>query len=197
MATLVTVTGVAEALVVYLFYWVVTEQTSAAGGRTVFFAEFYTWLHAGTLALLVFGANRVLDRVGLVAALATLPLALVAGTTIFLVHTVVLVMYVLRIVEAVIEESVYGLALERVLLGVDEQDAPVVRPMLQGLMSRAGRGVGAVLVIALELGLDLAMTGFALVYMGVLLLWMVAGFRVCRQDLGSGDETDTELLAAP
>ena len=176
LAALMTITGVAEAIVVYLFYWIVSEQTSPSGGRTVFFAEFYTWLHAGTLAFLILGANRVVDRLGLFVAFVSLPLALFAGAVVFLVHTVLVVMYVMRIAEAVIEDSVYGLGVERALLGVEEAKAPVVRPLLQGLMGRVGRGIGAVLVMGLAVGLELDMTAVIVFYLAVLVGWVAVAF---------------------
>jgi hypothetical protein len=180
MAALQLATGVAEALVVYLFYWIVTEQTSGESGRTVFFAGFYMWLHAGTLAVLVFGANRVVDRLGLLFALLSLPVALTLGTVVLLVHTVLLVMFVLRVIEAALEESFYELGVERVLLDVEGERAPAVRPILQAVMGRLGRGAGALLVLVLTLLLAVEMRVLIVVYLGVLVLWTLAAVALRR-----------------
>lgn len=42
----------------FLFYWVISEGTGAAGGRTALFADFYVFLGTGNLLLLAFGTSR-------------------------------------------------------------------------------------------------------------------------------------------
>ena len=69
--------GIAETFVVYIFYWIITDQTPSTNGQSFFFADFYIWLNAGTLAFLLIGTNKIVDRVGLGIAVLCLPVALV------------------------------------------------------------------------------------------------------------------------
>lgn len=173
MAALVLIRGIAEIILLYLFYWLVSEQTSFEHGRSLFFANFYIVLNATTLTLLVFGANRFIKRFGLILTLLTLPCALFLGSSYLIVQTVMVVTYILRITDSALEQSLYGQGIDWLMLEVDESRAPAVRRLLQGLAVRVGRSLGAVFILVLALGFGISSTQMAIFYMLVIAVWIV------------------------
>lgn len=173
MSSLILTTGMAETVLFYLFYWMISVQTSSAGGRTLFFADFYLWLHASTLLFLIFGANRMVNRYGLVVALLTTPFALLLGTSVLIFHSALLVMYILRIVYSALEDSVYAQSVDLMILDVAKSHPPAVQRLFHGLAWRAGREVGAVFVVILAILLGLSFQMIALFFMVLLVIWVL------------------------
>jgi len=172
MASLISITGIAESIMLYLFYWLVTEQVPITAGRTLFFADFYIWLNAWTLLFLVVGTNRLINRFGLIFALAFMPVSLFLGSAFLLYQTVIAAIYGLRIIYSSLEQSLYGQGLDRMILEMDEQDVRSVRPVLHGLAVRLGRGLGALLVLLLALGAGISFSLLTVVFMLILVIWL-------------------------
>ena len=171
MSTLIITTGIAESVMLFLFYWIVNDQVPIINGRGMFFADFYIWLNAWTLLFLIFGTNRLINRFGLVVALLTLPLALLFGSSYLIVQSTMVAMYLLRIIYSALEQSLYGQGLDRLILEVDESHARQVRPILHGLAVRMGRALGAILVMILALGAGISFTHMTVVFMAILFFW--------------------------
>lgn len=178
MAGLILMRGMADTVLLYLFYWLVTDQTPSTNGRTVFFADFYIVLNASTLLLLVFGTNRIINRVGLILALLILPFTLLLGTSYLIVQTLIVVAYVLRIVDSALEQSLYSQSLDRVILQVDEFRAPSVRPVFHGLVPRIGRGLGAICVLILTFGIGVTFQQMSFFFLVILVLWTLTVFSL-------------------
>ncbi|MEE9501954.1 MAG: hypothetical protein V3V48_07760 [Candidatus Aminicenantaceae bacterium] len=178
MAGLILMRGMADTVLLYLFYWLVTDQTPSTNGRTVFFADFYIVLNASTLLLLVFGTNRIINRVGLILALLILPFTLLLGTSYLIVQTLIVVAYVLRIVDSALEQSLYSQSLDRVILQVDEFRAPSVRPVFHGLAPRIGRGLGAICVLILTFGIGVTFQQMSFFFLVILVLWTLTVFSL-------------------
>jgi ATP/ADP translocase len=184
MAFIISLRGVSETVLIYLFYWLVAEQTPAVNGRTLFFADFYILLNAGTLLILLMGTNRLIDRYGLVFSLITLPVALFLGSVYLIFNIAMVVTYVLRIVDTAFEQSFYFQGVDRLLLEVDESRASYVRPILQGLAVRVGRGVGAALILVLALGIGVSASHMAVFLAAILLIWIAAVISLHRHQRG-------------
>lgn len=172
MSTLIVVTGIAETIMIFLFYWFANDQVPILNGRGMFFANFYIWLNSWTLLFLLFGTNRLINRFGLIAALVSMPVALFFSSTYLIVQTAMVAMFVLRITYSSLEQSLYGQGLDRLILEVDEKHASLVRPVLHGLAIRLGRGLGAILVIILVLGAGISFTYMTVVFMLILFFWL-------------------------
>ena len=185
MAFIISVRGMSETVLIYLFYWLVTEQTPAVNGRTLFFADFYILLNAGTLLMLLMGTNRLIDRYGLVFSLVTLPVAVFLGSIYLIFNTAMVVTYVLRIVDTAFEQSFYFQGVDRLLLEIDESRAPYIRPILQGLAVRVGRGFGATLILVLALGIGLSNSHMAVFFAAILLVWIATALSLHRSPKGS------------
>jgi ATP/ADP translocase len=98
-------------------------------------------------------------------------MALSLGTAFLTLNTVLVVMYVLRIVEAAMHASLYDPALERLHLGIVESRRRLARPVLSGLVARSGEALGAVLVLLLSFGLHVSLRQMLWLYLVVLLAW--------------------------
>lgn len=171
ISALILTTGMAEAVILFLFYWMVNDQVAITQGRALFFANFYIWLNTGTLLFLIFGTNRLINRLGLIFALAAMPFALIFGSAYLLIQSTMVAMYIVRITFSALEQSLYGQGIDRLILEVDESQAPQVRPILHGLAIRTGRGLGAILVIALALGAGISFTHMSVVFLAILFFW--------------------------
>lgn len=178
MAGLIIMRGMADTVLLYLFYWIVTEQTPSTNGRSVFFADFYIILNASTLLLLVFGTNRIINRIGLIVALLILPSSLLLGTSFLLVQALLIVAYILRIADSALEQSLYNQSLDRVILQVDESLAPSVRPVFHGLAPRMGRGLGAICVLILTFGIGVTFQQMSVFFLVILVLWILTVFSL-------------------
>ncbi len=174
VASIILMRGIADTVLLYLFYWLVTEQTGIKIGRTIFFADFYILLNGFTLLLLIFGTNRLINRFGLILALLTLPAALSFGTVYLIFQAAMVVTYGLRILDSALEESLYLQGIDRMLLTVDDSQVFVVRPLLQGLSVRTGRNLGAVSILVLSLGFGASFATMAVFFLVVLVIWILA-----------------------
>lgn len=170
MAAVFVASGVAEAGLTYLFYWVITTETSGASGRSGLFADFYVLLHAASLGLMVFGTRRLLDGIGLVASLATLPVAVALGTGWLAFQGGLVAVWILRIAEKSLGDAIYEPALDRYLLDIDDEAAGTVRPFLQTVALLGGRGIGAIAVYAVATGLAISLD----TYLAIFLAWVAA-----------------------
>lgn len=178
MAGLILMRGMADTVLLYIFYWLVTEQTPSTNGRSVFFADFYIILNASTLLLLIFGTNRIITKVGLILALLILPSSLLLGTSYLLVQTLMVVAYILRIADSALEQSLYSQSLDLVILQVDESQAPSVRPVFHGLAPRVGRGLGAICILILTFGIGVTFTQMTVFLLAILVLWTLTIFSL-------------------
>ncbi|MFC2163551.1 hypothetical protein ACFLT2_00990 [Acidobacteriota bacterium] len=176
MAALIVMRGMAETVLIYLFYWLVSNQAPAINGRTMFFADFYIVLNASTLLLLVFGANRIINRIGLISTLLILPVTLLLGTSYLVFQAIMVVTYILRIADGTLEQALYSQGLDRMVLQVDETQAQAVRPIFQGLIIRIGRSLAAVFLLILSFGLDFSFTQMTYFFLAVLVVWIATVF---------------------
>jgi AAA family ATP:ADP antiporter len=171
LAVLVVVTGIADTMLKYLFYWFVSERTSGHDGRTLYFAGFYVWVNAATLLMMAFGTDRIVRRYGLRLALLSLPAALVLGTVPLVFSLALVVMYVTRIVESALRSAFYEPGLERLYLRMPEDRFAVLRPVLSGLGGRVGEGLGAALVVLLVFALQPSLRAMVGFYFVLLVTW--------------------------
>ncbi len=171
IAGLVLVGGLAEAVLLYLFYWIVTEETTAEGGRALVFGRFYMYLNGAVLLMLVVGSSRLVDRIGLLTAILTLPLGLAVGTAALLVHAGLIVAYALRIAEKTAEKALYGHGVDRMMICVDDPSAASIRAVLEGVGRHAGRGLGALVLLGVVQAMSFSIRQTAVLYLIILVGW--------------------------
>ncbi len=176
LGLLIVLTGIAETVLLFAFYWLVSEQTAPANGRTAFFASYYLWVNGATLLLLLFVSDRAISRLGLLVVLLTLPVTLLFGAVYLLLQTALVVIYVLRITEESLEKALYDQGLDRAILttGLGGDDAHV----LLGLVPRLGRGAGAILVFLLAVALELRLAALLGVYLAIVVVWIATALTL-------------------
>lgn len=143
-------TGAAAVLVDYLFFWTVAEQVDRSQGRTAWFATFYLVLNGVTLALQLFGTSRLVAKLGLTAALLTLPLAAAAGGGWLAVAPSLAAVCALRIARDALTRSLFEPATERLMVLVGGARYEAVRTVLGGLGFSLGMGLGGAVALALR-----------------------------------------------
>lgn len=175
LALLYFAAGAAPVLMDFLFYWLVATQGEGSGtGFVEFFANFYIYLYAFSLLMLGFGAERFVRRFGLGAALVILPVALLAGVAAFFFLRTLLVLYVLQILRDGLADSLYSDATDRLIAErLPARYAPV-RGFLEGWMTRAGVGAGAVSLLIATWGVGLSPIAAVGVLAATLGLWLCA-----------------------
>lgn len=175
--------GVVHTLGLYLFYWVVSQQTDVSSGRTLFFSSFYIWLNLGSLLLLSFGTRKVIRKIGLVFTLLILPLSLSLGTLVFLINTFLMVMYAMRIVDGSLYTALHSPGLDCLLMEIEEEKSALLRSFLRGFLSRIGEALGACLVLVLNFGFHFNLESTSWFYFIALLCWCSIIFQLKNQQL--------------
>lgn len=170
IAALVLLGGMAETLLAYAFYWLVSLQVGYDNGRTLYFATFYAWLNGVNLALLALGTPRLIQRFGLGFALVTLPLCAAGGVVALAIHVAVTVMYAVRVATTSLRSALYEPALSRVVVGLPSGESGPTR-LLRGLMPRVGEALGALLALGFSIIPALGFRTLALLLVAVLLVW--------------------------
>ncbi|MEE8605268.1 MAG: hypothetical protein V3S65_07825, partial [Candidatus Aminicenantaceae bacterium] len=74
---------------------------------------------------------------------------------------------------------------DRLLLEIDESRAPYIRPILQGLAVRVGRGFGATLILVLALGIGVSPSHMAVFFAAILLVWIATVLSLHRSPKGT------------
>jgi hypothetical protein len=144
--------GAAPLLLKYVLYWVVTERTSAAGGRIDFFANFHLWLNLFTLLMTAVGSDRLIRRTGLNAALLLQPALLLAGGAVFFLRSDLQVLLAVCVLSDALEQSVLRVGMSRLQFQVEPGRTNFMYPVLRGFMPRLGEGLAAVALLLLGRG---------------------------------------------
>jgi AAA family ATP:ADP antiporter len=169
-------TGAASVIVDYLFFWSVTDEVDGAAGRTGWFATFYLVLNGVTLALLLFGTQRLIARLGLTLSLIALPVCLALGGAWTLAAPSLLAVCALRITRDGLVKSLFEPATERLILQVSGPRYAAARTILGGLGFSLGMGLGGCMTAALDAGLGASRASITLALLAVLLTWTGAAW---------------------
>lgn len=180
IAAVVLLGGVAETLLAYGFYWLVSLHVGYQNGRTLYFATFYAWLNGVNLVLLAFGTPRLIQRFGLGFALVTLPLSAAGGTAVLAIHVTVTVMYALRVGTTSLRSALYEPAFNRVLVTIPAGETGPTR-LLRGLVPRVGEALGALVALVFSIVPGLGVRALVLLLVGVLLAWAAAAAGLGRR----------------
>jgi ATP/ADP translocase len=172
LAAVIALGGVADTLLKYLFYWLVSLQVDSSHGRTLYFAAFYSWLNGANLVLLLAGTGRAIRRLGLALAVASLPIAMAAGAAALTMHVVMTVMYGLRVAENSMRSLLYEPALDRALARIPPDAADRGRALLKAIAPRGGEGLGALLVLGLGSWAGFDPTTAAATLLAVAIAWL-------------------------
>ncbi|MCM2256377.1 MAG: hypothetical protein NDJ94_11980 [Vicinamibacteria bacterium] len=172
-ALLVTVGGAADSVLKFIFYWAISEGTSAAGGRTALFADFYVFLGTGNLLMLAFGTSRVLRSLGLAVSLAALPSALLLGSAALAFQVSLAVVYALRLAESSLHVALNDPAIDRLMLTAEAETGESARATIKGAGPRFGEGLGAVVVLVADRGFGAGLDALLALLAGLAAIWLL------------------------
>jgi AAA family ATP:ADP antiporter len=133
-----------------LFFWILTAQTNGDSGYVRLLATMALWINGASLLLAAGGASRIIRRLGLAVTVMLVPASLFVGTGYLLVATMLTVMLTIRVVKDSLSGGLYEPASERLLVRLQGDHYPQQRPVFD-VASRAGTGLGALLVLILTL----------------------------------------------
>ncbi len=165
-------TGIATILLDYLFYWLLSTQGEGDGGFVGTLAKFYIWMNGLSLLMIGLGTGRIIRRFGLAFALLALPIALITSTSYLLIQVALPVIFVIRILEESLWGTLYEPATERLLLRIHPDQYNLLRPILEGMMTRLGIGFGAIMILLLTFGIKISLFWMIGVLVGFHILWI-------------------------
>lgn len=180
--------GATAVLPQFLFYWIISEQVKSTTGFVGFFSTFYIWLNSISLFMLVFGSERIIHRFGLLFALLALPVTLLLGSAYLFFFTLVGAIYVLKIIEETMDETIHEPAIEELFLKLNQSQVPLLRPFLGAFVNRLGKGVMAIFVLLLTLVFHIPMRGMILFLIFSYLLWAITIVALKRSESSASPE---------
>ena len=155
-------------LIEFQFY-----SSAAGGGRAAAatFADFYLWLNGAALALQVVVTPALQRRIGVYGSLFVLPAALVGAATLAIATGSAAARAGLRVTEGGLKSSVHRSSWEQSYLPVERSSRAPVKLLVDGMASRAGESLAALLLMS---GAGFMGPGFiARFLLGATLAWLV------------------------
>jgi AAA family ATP:ADP antiporter len=168
--------SVAGVLIEFQFYSSAAGRGSAAA---ITFADFYLWLNGAALVLQLVVTPILQRRIGVNGSLFVLPVALVGGAAIALVTGSALARAALRIAEGGLKSSVHRSNWEQSYLPVERDNRAPVKLLVDGMASRTGESVAALLLL-------IAGAWLFPILLGTTVLWLALTVLL-RRSLGAED----------
>ena len=205
MAALVTLTGLAGAIVDFAFKTTVSRELSSGASLVSFFSLFYMAVSVISVLMQLFAVRFVLSHFGLGVGLASLPAAVVGLGTLSMLLPGAWVLVVLRGSGVVLENSLYRAAYEPLYAPLPVAQKRARKTLIDVACDRTGEALGSGAVLALGvltpalasrfgLGLAVAASGLAVLLAARLergyVAELAASLRSGRIRLDDGDVTD-------
>ncbi len=146
-----------------------------------FFARYYAILNSAALGMQLFVAGRLMRRVGVVAALAILPLCLVSGSAAFvLLGATFTPLLLTKGADGAFRHSIHRVASELLYVPLDVQLRDRVKPVLDSSLGKMSQAAGAASLLGLSmLGLE-DHRMLAGIVAGLAVLWFLVALTLRR-----------------
>ncbi len=131
----------------FQFYASAASATMGSQGNALFFANFYILLNLSALALQLFLAPRIQDRVGLRGGLIVLPLSLLGGATFATAAATAISRSVLRITEGGVKSSIHRTMWEQAFIPLRSGERSFVKIAVDGMGARVAETLGALVIL--------------------------------------------------
>lgn len=182
---------IAGTLCDYVLKDAASRSLSSKRDLAEFFALFHGSVSAVTLAVQVLLCGPIVSRKGLPAALAALPLWLLAGAATLLAAPVLWAAALLRGGENAVRNSFYRAGYELLFVPVSPAQKRVTKPILDALLERLADAAGAGIVLLLVSALGFPAKSLAWVVAAITAIELVIALRVRR---GYVDTLSTSLV---
>ena len=157
LAAVIVTSSLVGVLVEFLFYSSISNSLSGVRATSAYLATFYIWLNLAGLVLPMVLQPLMDRRVGLGGSLLFAPAAVVGGAVLLLVQ--VLTPGALRLTEGGMRSSTYRSSWEQASALVSARSRDAVKLLVDGIGSRAGEAMAAMLLLGVLHYPDIVRTG--------------------------------------
>jgi ATP:ADP antiporter, AAA family len=149
---------------------------------TAFFGEFFVYVNVGVVVLQTFAVSRIVKYGGLRLAFFVLPFVALFDAVGIAIAPVLAVVRIGKIAENATDYSVNNTVRNMLWLPTSTEMKYKAKQAVDTFFVRAGDALSAVLVAGLAWGLGLGVRAFALVNVGLVLVWMLVARGIVREN---------------
>jgi len=168
-------------LTYYQFNPFIEQAFEQADARTAFISMFFNGVNIAAFILQFFFTSWILRRWGLAVALLALPLGLLAGTAGLALMPVLWLAASTELYDGSMNYSLQQTTKEVLYLPIDRSVRYKVKPFIDMVVFRFGKGIAAVIGILVLNGLNLPPRVISLLSIPLILLWLVVAVRLRRE----------------
>jgi ATP/ADP translocase len=185
LVLLLSVAVVVEAFIDYQYKYIAKQSFSSKDQLTAFFGSITFYIGIFSLLFQMLITNRILKRFGVAWAILMLPAGLLISFLAIAAHPVLWAAALLQLVDGGFSYSIHRAGMELLYLPIPPQTRNAVKGFIDMFVDRAGRAVGAVLLLVLTVGLSLSIPSLSLVAVGLIVAWIAMIVVVKREYLHS------------
>jgi hypothetical protein len=185
LVLLLTVAVVVEAFIDYEYKFVAKQSFVSKDHLTAFFGSITFYIGIFSLLFQMLVTNRILKRFGVAWAILMLPAGLLISFLALAAHPTLWAAALLQLVDGGFSYSIHRSGMELLYLPIPPQTRNAVKGFIDMFVDRAGRAVGAVLLLLLTVVLPLSISSLSLVAVALIVGWIVMVVVVKREYLHS------------
>jgi len=173
-----------------------TQGMTPANFVGAFKAEYFAWVNLVGVTVQLFLVSRILTRYGVRNALFVLPIVAFAGYGLVLVAPLLSLIRVAKVAENSLDYSLQNTARQALYLVTSREEKYVGKTLVDTFLVRAGDALSALLVF-LGSRIGMSTRAFAVVNLGLVVLWVFIVFRLGKEHARRAAETEAEVQAEP
>jgi ATP/ADP translocase len=181
LVALVALNKLAGTFVYYQFNPFIEQTFPSADAKTTFNGIFFGAINLVSFVVQFFFTSWLLRRRGLLWALLILPLSLLAGSVGLLVLPLFWIAASMELCDRSLDYSVQNTAKEVLYLPIDRSIRYKIKPFIDMVVFRFGKGIAAVVGIVLLDWLGMPPRWLSLLVIPVLITWLVVALRIARE----------------
>ena len=185
LVLLLTVAVVVEAFIDYEYKFVAKQSFVSKDHLTAFFGSITFYIGIFSLLFQMLVTNRILKRFGVAWAILMLPAGLLISFLALAAHPTLWAAALLQLVDGGFSYSIHRSGMELLYLPIPPQTRNAVKGFIDMFVDRAGRAVGAVLLLLLTVVLPLSISSLSLVAVALIVGWIGMVVVVKREYLHS------------
>jgi ATP/ADP translocase len=172
LVLLLSVAVVVEAFIDYQYKFVAKQSFSSKDQLTAFFGSITFYIGIFSLLFQMFVTNRILKRFGVAWAILMLPAGLLISFLALAAHPNLWAAALLQLVDGGLSYSIHRSGMELLYLPIPPQTRNAVKGFIDMFVDRAGRAIGAVLLLVLTVVLSFSIPSLSLVGAGLVVAWI-------------------------
>src|SRR5215471_2420883 len=185
LVLLLTVAVVVEAFIDYQYKFVAKQSFASKDQLTAFFGSITFYIGIFSLLFQMLITNRILKRFGVAFAILLLPAGLLISFLALAAHPTLWAAALLQLVDGGFSYSIHRSGMELLYLPIPPRTRNAVKGFIDMFVDRAGRAVGAVLLLLLTVVLTLSIAPLSIVASALVVAWIAMIILVKREYLHS------------